>query len=163
MPSFSGPLSVSLVNLSIGIGFIIQGELTDRFPTALTIGISTLGGMVSIFAFWGLATNQAMLYIFAILWGLTGGSFPGSWTGCINDIRKKCRKLDTGMVMSLFCLSRGLGSCLSGPISAQLLKMTPWTHLGFAYGSEYGPMIVHTGIGVTLGGLGPIVRLFVKS
>ena len=162
LPSFSGAFAVSLVNLSASLGFILQGQLVDRFHVNVPIMFSTVGGILSVFVFWGFATNQAMLYTFSILWGLTGGCFAGSWTGCAKDMGQWCRNLDTGLVLSLMCAGKGISSVVSGPISVKLLQLPPWKDLGYAYGSEYGAMIVFTGVGVTLGGTSCIARMFVR-
>jgi hypothetical protein len=107
----------------------------------------------------GLTTSQAMLYVFVILWGLTGGGFAANWAGCANAIRQSGYHVDTGMVISLLCVSKGVGSVASGPISEKLIHVQPFQDAGFAYGTRYGVMIVFTGISATLGGIACLGRL----
>ena len=152
-------LAVSLINLSASCGYLVQGRLVDRFHATIAILISTVGAMVADPIFWGFATNQAMLYVFSILWGMTGAGFPGSWTVCVNDMRRSSGNIDTGLVLSLMCAGKGIGSVVGGPLSEQLLRVTPWSGAGFAYGSQYGAIIILTGVGVTIGGTSCVVRL----
>lgn len=107
----------------------------------------------------GLTTSQAMLYVFVILWGLTGGGFAANWAGCANAIRQSGYHVDTGMVISLLCVSKGVGSVASGPISEKLIHVQPFHDAGFAYGTRYGVLIVFTGISATLGGIACLGRL----
>lgn len=162
LPSYSGALAVSLINSSTCVGFLLQGQLVDRFHPALAIFISTVGAIVSVFIFWGLGKDQAMLYTFSILWGLSGNSFPGNWTGCAKDMRRFCETVDIKFVLSLMCAGRGIGTVTSGPISALLLQIRPETAANLAYNSQYGPMILFTGFGVTLGGAGCVASILYR-
>ena len=159
LPSFCGPIAVCLLNLAMCGGLLLHGRLVDRFHSTTVILISTICAIISVFLFWGFATNQAMLYAFSILWGLTGAGFPGTWAGYTKDLRRYGRSLDTGLVISLMCAGRGIGSVVSGPLSARLLRVTPWGGAGFAYGSQYGPMIVFTGVCAMVGGSSFVARL----
>lgn len=163
LPHHCGPVAISLLNLAIGVGFVVQGQLGDRLPASLSIAMTTIGGMTSVFVLWGLATNEATLYAFAISWGLTGASFPASWVASVNDMRRTSPGLDTTLVITAMNFTKGLGSIVSGPIATALMSATPWTDLGFAYGTEYGLLIMFTGVGVTFGGAGCVARLFIRS
>jgi MFS family permease len=159
LPTIAGPLALCLLNLAACGGYISQGIIVDRYHVTVAIFIATVGSMLAIFVFWGLTTSQAMLYVFAILWGLTGGGFSANWAGCANAIRKSGYHVDTGMVISLLCVSKGVGSVVSGPISERLLQIQPFEDTGFAYGTRYGVVILFTGISATLGGVSCLARL----
>ncbi|KAK0255119.1 hypothetical protein LTR29_010725 [Friedmanniomyces endolithicus] len=162
MPSFSGPLAICLINVAACAGYILQGQLVDRYHVTTAIFVSVAGSVISIFLFWGFATSQPMLYIFALIWGLTGGGFTANWAGCASALKTSSNSLDTSMVISLMCVGKGIGSVVTGPISEQLLQVGPWRGAPFAYGSQYGALIVFTGATAMLGGtacLGRVLKL----
>ncbi len=159
MPPAAGPLSVALLNLASCGGFLLQGRLVDRYHVSWAILVSTVGSTIAVFGFWGCGTQTAMLYVFAILWGLFGAGYPGHWTGCASDMRRTFPNVNTGLVISLLCAGKGVGSILAGPVSEKLLKMKPWQDTGLAYGSSYGSIIVFTGVCVFVGGAGAIPRI----
>lgn len=159
LPAIAGPLALCLLNLAACGGYISQGIIVDRYHVTVAICVATVGSVLAIFVFWGLATSQAMLYVFVILWGLTGGGFSANWAGCAAAIRKSGYHVDTGMVISLLCVSKGVGSVVSGPISERLLQISPLDNAGFAYGTRYGAMILFTGLSATLGGIACVGKL----
>lgn len=159
LPSSAGPLSVALLNLASCAGYLLQGKLVDRYHVSWAIVVSTLGATVAVFAFWGTVAHQATLYIFAILFGVFGAGYPGHWTGCARDMRRNFPNINTGLVISLLCAGKGVGSVLAGPISEKLVSLGPLKHVDLAYGSTYGSTIIFTGICVVLGGAGAMPRL----
>ena len=159
MSAAAGPLSVALLNLASCGGYLLQGRLVDRYHVSWAILVSTLGSTIAVFGFWGCVNHEATLYIFAILFGLFGAGYPGHWTGCAGDMRRTFPNLNTGLVISLLCAGKGMGSILAGPVSEKLLSMKPWHDTGLAYGSSYGSIIVFTGVCVFLGGAGTIPRI----
>ena len=137
----------------------MQGVLVDRFHVTVAIAVASLGSMLSILVFWGLTQSQAMLYVFAILWGLSGGGYAACWSGCAKAMRGSCNNLDTGLVISLMCTGKGIASVIGGPLSEQLLGVGDWQGARFAYGSQYGALIVFAGITAMLGGVACAGRL----
>ncbi len=159
MSPAAGPLSVALLNLASCCGYLLQGRLVDRYHVSWAILVSTVGSTIAVFGFWGCGTHEATLYIFAILFGLFGAGYPGHWTGCAGDMRRTFPNLNTGLVISLLCAGKGVGSILAGPVSEKLLSMKRWQDTSSAYGSSYGSIIVFTGVCAFLGGGGAIPRL----
>ena len=159
MSSTAGPLSIALLSLASCCGYLLQGRLVDRYHVSWAILMTTLGSTVAVFVFWGCGTHEAMLYVFAILFGLFGTGYPGHWTGCAHDIRRTYPNSDTGLVISLLCAGKGVGTILAGPVSEKLLSMKPWHEALLAYGSSYGSTIVFTGVCVFLGGAGAFPHL----
>lgn len=157
-PKFSGPLALCLLNTAACGGYLLQGTLVDRFHVSLAIFVATFGSVVAIFLFWGLTVSQPMLYVFAILWGLSGGGYASNWSGCAKVLRGSCSNLDTGFLISLMCAGKGIASLASGPISAQLLLAGDF-NAKFAYGSHYGSIIVFAGVTALFGGTACIGRL----
>lgn len=159
-PSFVGPLALCLLSIAACGGYLLQGALCDRFHVTVAIFVASLGAAVSILVFWGLTTSQAMLYVFAVFWGLTGGAFAGNWSGCAMAMKSPRGSLDTGMVISLMCAGKGVAALIAGPISEMLLRAEGLRHAGFAYGSQYGGLIVFAGATALLGGTACMGRLF---
>ncbi len=158
LPSITGPLALCLLNIAACGGYILQGMLVDRFHVTVGISIATIGSMVAIFVFWGLSVSQPMLYCFAIVWGLSGGGFAATWSGCAKAMHTSSSSLDTGLVISFMCTGKGIASLMAGPISEQLLQSTHWRHADYAYGTQYAGIIVFAGIAAMLGGTACIGR-----
>lgn len=162
LPSFSGPLALALFHIAFSFGAIFIGSLVDRFHVSVAILTCTIGQMISVFIFWGLTSSQAMLYIFAILFGCFGGAFSCTWSGCANAIQRfeKNGNVDVSIVVALMAAGKGIGAVISGPLSERLLSLDTWKgQAGFAYGSGYGLLVVFTGVSATLGGTAWIGRL----
>lgn len=138
---------------------ILLGTLIDRMHVTSVILISTIGAMLSVFVFWGLAASLPLLYIFSLIYGLFAGGFTSTWTGIIREVQKRDRRTEAGLVFGLLSAGRGIGSVLSGPLSEALLRDKPWTgEAALGYGTGYGGLIVFTGVSATLGGVSWIGR-----
>lgn len=163
VPESAGPLAVALLNLASCCGFVLTGRLVDRHHVSWAILVCTLGSTVAVFGAWGCAGTRepTLLYLFAVLFGLFGAGYPGHWTGCACDMRRTAPNLSTGLVISLLCAGKGVGSVLAGPVSEALLfsEGEAWRDAGLAYGSQYGAIIVFTGVCVFLGGAGAAPRM----
>ena len=162
LPAFSGPLALALYSVSTFGGCLLLGGLVDHFHVCTVILLSTLGQLIAIFVFWGLTNGQALLYIFAIVYGIFGGAFVATWPGASLAIRRAIPGcyVDTGFVLSLFTMGKGLGSVVSGPISTALLQSGWHVNAKLAYGSEFGGMIVFTGVSAALGVIAAFGRVF---
>lgn len=155
LPSFAGPLALARFNIAFAFGAVLIGGLVDRFHVSVAILTCTIGQTISIFIFWGLASSQAMLYIFAILFGCFGGAFSCTWSGCANEMQRHDRNgnVDVNFVAALMAAGKGIGAVISGPLSERLLALDSWEgYAGFAYGSGYGVLVVFTGVSAMLGG-----------
>lgn len=159
MAAAAGPLSVALLNLASCCGYLIQGRLVDRYHVSWAILVSTIGATFAVFGLWGCTTHEATLYIFAILFGLFGAGYPGHWTGTACDMRRTFPNINTGMVISMFCVGKGVGTILAGPVSERLLSSRPFVHAGLAYGTTYGATIIFTGVCVFVGGAAAVPPL----
>lgn len=162
LPDFAGPLALALFNLAFCFGAVLIGFLVDRFHVMVAISVSTIGQMIAIFIFWGLSTSQVMLYFFALLFGCFGGGFSATWSGCANALQRlePSGHIDSGLIVALMAAGKGIGAVISGPLSERLLSIDRWQgHAGFAYGSDYGVLVVFTGVSATLGGTAWIGRL----
>jgi MFS family permease len=162
LPAFSGPVALALYSISTFCGCLLLGSLVDHFHVCTVILLSTLCQLIAIFVFWGLTNGQVLLYLFAILYGVFGGASFAIWPGCSLAIRKAipgCH-VDTGFVLSLLSAGKGLGSVASGPLSTALLQSGWQVHTKLAYGSDFGAIIVFTGISAMFGIIACVGRLF---
>jgi hypothetical protein len=53
---------------------------------------------------------------------------------------------DLGSIFGLLSLGRGIGNVICGPMSEGLLRYHDWNNRArFAYGSDYGVLVIFTG------------------
>lgn len=161
LPAYAGPLSLAFYNGGYSIGGILLGYVADHAShISIAISITTVGSLLAAFVFWGLATSQAMLYCFAIFWGISGGGFNATWPGSARTInRTSGGGMDTGIFIGLMAAGRGIGGVVSGPLSEKLLQLG-WHAKGhFAYGTSYGVLVVFCGVSATFGGAACLGRM----
>lgn len=77
-----------------------------------------------------------------------------SGAGGDNDWSSRKARCDRLMVFGFLAFGRGLGNVVSGPLSELLIAKNPWKDVTQgAFGSQYGLLIVLTGITALVGGL----------
>ncbi|KAK0622954.1 major facilitator superfamily domain-containing protein [Immersiella caudata] len=158
--NFPSALSVLLLNVASVFGCVAMGSLIDRLHVTTCILLSTAGATLGTFLLWGFSSNLAVLYVFAVVYGLFAGSFTSAWPGIMREItsvsgsgRDGERKADPSMVFAFLALGRGVGNVVSGPLSEALVKRYPWRGEAFSgYGSGYGGLIAFTGVTALCGG-----------
>lgn len=103
-----------------------------------------------------------MLYAFALLWGLFGGSFSATWSGYAGAMKKgnPTEHLEVALLCALMADGRGVGAVISGPLGESLFQSGWEGKSGFAYGTAYGALIVFSSISVMFGGTACVGRLF---
>lgn len=162
LPAYAGPLSVALYNGAFSVGGVLLGYVVDHTShVSFAIAITTLVSTVAAFVFWGLATSQAVLYCFAILWGISSGGFTATLPGSALAISKAnaSYNVDTGIFIGLMAAGRGIGSIVSGPMSERLLQLGSNVQGRFAYGTSYGTLVIFCGVSATCGGAACLGRL----
>ncbi|KAK5172918.1 uncharacterized protein LTR77_003040 [Saxophila tyrrhenica] len=161
LPKFAGPLGLAVINLANCFGAPMVGWLVDRFHVSVALSITTLGQVVAIFVFWGLTSSQAMFYMFALTFGLFGGGFSSTWSRYAPAMEKQSgnERTEAGLVLSLMCAGRGIGAVITGPLSEALLEGGWSSRASFAYGTDYGVLILFSGVFATLGGTACVGRL----
>ena len=130
-----------------------MGALIDRYHVSSVLLVSAVTSTLCVFLLWGFASTEAVLYLFCILFGIFAGGYTGSWTGCSLEVKKQCPKAEVAVIMGTLAAGRGFGCVVSGPLSEWLLSMPRWK-VGGVYGTEYGPLIVWTGVTSLLGRFG---------
>ena len=96
--------------------------------------------------------------MFAILWGLSGGAYNASWAGYASTIKAHGIDVDTTFIISLMVTSKGVASIASGPLSERMFGLRLGSTTAFAYGSDYGAIIIFTGVCSALGGVACVGR-----
>ncbi|KAI9697363.1 MAG: hypothetical protein M1820_007869 [Bogoriella megaspora] len=142
---FTSTLTIILLNLAGCVGNIGMGLVMGKLHFSTCMLISTVGTIISVFLFWGLAESLPLLYVFSISYGLFASSFPSTWSGIVRDEHEKQRGTDMGMIFTTLAAGKGIGNVASGPLSEALLNSGPWNSSKFGYGSMYGVLIVFTG------------------
>ncbi|GFF23411.1 MFS monocarboxylate transporter, putative [Aspergillus udagawae] len=158
---FLASLTVTLFNLMTVFGCIFTGYFADRHHVTKCILLSSAGAVASVFLLWGLATHIATLYIFCIVYGFFAGGYSSSWSALSHEVQKSERSAHVSMVFAFLETGRGVGNVVSGPLSEALLRVGGWKAEAFgAYGSEYGVLVVLTGVTAFLGGFASMARMF---
>ena len=159
LPSITGTILTALFSLASIPGALVLGCLNDRITPTTTILISSLGSAISIFLFWGLSGSGSaglgLLVMFVLGYGFFAGGFSSTYPGVLKEVRRgESGEVEDGLIMGLLLGGRGVGFVAGGPVSAGLLKGASDTAAKWGYGTEYGSVIVVTGVTAVLGGWG---------
>ncbi|KAI1799747.1 MFS general substrate transporter [Daldinia bambusicola] len=156
-PSITGPIFLALISLASVPGSLLIGLLNDTglAPTTVIL-ISSLGSAASVFLLWGLGGHQvAVLVVFTLMYGFFAGGFSSTWSGILQEMKRRDGAMDTGLIFGMLLGGRGLGFVLSGPIGGALLEANRLKAQDFTgYATQYGPMVIYTGLTATLGAWG---------
>ncbi|KAK9420504.1 putative Monocarboxylate transporter 2 [Seiridium unicorne] len=157
--SFLSALTIIVVNISVTLGLVFMGFLSDRLQVTTCMIISAAGAATSVFLVWGLSASLPALYVFCVLYGLFAGSWASIWPAIMKEASQRSESdghgyVDPVMVQGYLCVGRGLGNVISGPLSDSLLKGMPWQGKAIAgYGSGYGILILYTGLTAVFSGM----------
>ncbi|KAM0814118.1 putative Monocarboxylate transporter 2 [Seiridium cardinale] len=157
--SFLSALTIIVVNISVTLGLVLMGFLSDRLQVTTCMIISAAGAATSVFLVWGLSASLPALYVFCVLYGLFAGSWASIWPAIMKEASQRSESdghgyVDPVMVQGYLCVGRGLGNVISGPLSDSLLKGMPWQGKAIAgYGSGYGILILYTGLTAVFSGM----------
>jgi MFS family permease len=93
-----------------------------------------------------------MLVLFAMIYGFFAGGFSAVWAGMLKEVQREHPEAMMGTLMGVFAAGRGVGAVVSGPVSEALVGRWRLRDSGrFGYGTEYGGLIVFTGVSALLG------------
>lgn len=176
-PSKSALLIVAL-NLPSIFASLWIGPLSDGEPSKIFGGrrlsinsvncLTAMGSAIPAFLLWGLtvekpyAAGVATLVLFSIIWGFFAGGYSSTWGGIVKQISKEAQEhqeiADTGLIMGLMNGGRGIGYIVGGFAGVELLKIGSVGHSMLAYGGNFGSLIVFSGCGFAVAGLGVVVK-----
>ena len=154
LPRLTGAILIAVCSLGSVLGSLVTGFLNDRLTPTTVILLSSLGSTLAVLIFWGLSSGIALLSVFAIFYGFFAGGFSSTYPGILHEMRKEDRNVDTGLVMGLLLGGRGIGFLMSGPVSGGLMKSALGEGGTLGYDTQYGPIIVATGVTALFGSWG---------
>jgi predicted MFS family arabinose efflux permease len=129
-----------------------MGWIVDRWHITTCIFVSTVGSTLSVFLLWGFSTHLSLLLVFCVMYGLFAGSYTTTYPGVMKVVSKSQQTADSTMVFAVLAAGRGIGNVACGPVSEALIRAGEVGREGL-YGSEYGPLVLFTGISAALGGV----------
>ena len=160
-------LMLALFNLpgifsSIAFGMLGDGirlfGVYSLTPFTIT-SLSALGSALSVFLLWGLAAQSGVvgLALFSAVYGFFAGAYSATWGGVLKEVEREAvshnEAIDTGVVYGLLNGGRGLGFVVGGIAGIELLKSGAVQHSNnWGYGTDYGSIIVYTGVSAVIGG-----------
>jgi MFS family permease len=150
-------LLLALLNASSVPGQIFLGALCDRVHITTVIVVSAVGTAFSVFLTWGLGSSLPWLVVFAITYGFFAGGFTSIYGGMGKEMRRRHPATEQGLVFGLMAAGRGVGNVVAGPMSEVLMKSWKAPGKG-AYGSQFGGLVVVTGITAAVSSLGWFAR-----
>lgn len=166
LPTYARSLGASAItasstlvalNLAAVIGYLWMGRAVDKFHVTIPMLICAVGSTLSVLCLWGLATNLARIFAFAVLYGLFAGGYPSLWAGMMRIVTGKTARAEPTLAFGFLAAGRGVGNVVSGPVSEALLRRNVW-HGGAGYGSGYGPVVVFTGVTACVSGFVYLAR-----
>jgi MFS family permease len=155
-----GSLTIVLGNVSSVLGCILVGALMDRVDVTAVVFATGVISAAAIFAIWGVSTSIAPLFVFSLLYGISAGSYSTSWAGMIKAIQRDYATADTNVIFSFLAAGRGIGAVISGPLSEGLIASGKALQgqAKFAYGTEYGTLVIFAGCTALAGGFSWFAR-----
>jgi predicted MFS family arabinose efflux permease len=145
-------LTLILINIAAVFGCVVMGWIVDRWHITTCIFVSTVGSTLSVFLLWGFSTHLSLLLVFCVMYGLFAGSYTTTYPGVMKVVSKSQQTADSTMVFAVLAAGRGIGNVACGPVSEALIRAGEVGREGL-YGSEYGPLVLFTGISAALGGV----------
>ena len=139
------------------------GMLSDRAKVSASTNtlISALGSALSVFLFWSIKSNTvpALLILFSIGYGFFASGYSATWGGWIKDLEKEAadhnEAINSGMLYGFMNGARGIGYVAGGLSGVELLRPV-MTSQKWALGTNYGGVMLFTGISAALGGWGAL-------
>ncbi|KAJ4405494.1 hypothetical protein N0V91_005234 [Didymella pomorum] len=144
-------LTLILINTATVVGCVVMGLIVDRYHVTTCILVSTLGSTLSVFLLWGFSSQLSLLLVFCFTYGLFAGCFTTTYPGIMKAVSRSQQTGDTTMVYAILVAGRGIGNVACGPVSEVLIRAGELGRTG-VYGSQYGPLVIFTGISAALGG-----------
>ncbi|PQE07642.1 hypothetical protein CJF30_00007369 [Rutstroemia sp. NJR-2017a BBW] len=155
-----GTLLIALLNSFSVIGAISLGHLSDIWHISTVVMLSTTLATIPVFLLWGLSTSLPSLIAFTLMYGIFAGGWSAIWAGMIREVQRRDKNAGFGVLMGLFSAGRGIGSVVCGPVSEMLISYGGWHYAVGGYGTEYGLVIVFTGVSAICGLVGVVARVW---
>ncbi|APA08673.1 hypothetical protein sscle_04g034430 [Sclerotinia sclerotiorum 1980 UF-70] len=172
LSSFSASLSfspilgtalIALLNSFSVIGAISLGHLSDIRHITTVVLLSSTFSALSVFLLWGISTSLPSLVMFTIIYGIFAGGWSAIWAGMIREVQRADENAGFGVLMGLFSAGRGVGSVVCGPVTECLIRYGGLKGVGGGYATDYGAVIVFTGVSAACGLIGLGARFWKKE
>ncbi|CEL01355.1 hypothetical protein ASPCAL00939 [Aspergillus calidoustus] len=159
----SGTLMLALFNVPGIIASLFFGWLSDTHHINLSSQtISSIPPLIcalATFLLWGLTTqgNISLLILFSITFGFFSGGYSATWGGMLKQMERESAErneaVDPGMLYGVLNGVRGVGYASGGFAGVELLRLGAVSAARrYGFGTEYGGLIVFTGVSSLLGG-----------
>lgn len=150
--AMNGTSLVAIMYACSVVGNIATGWLVDRYQPRIVVFTACVSAGLAAWLLWGFGTSNACLVAFCVIWGLTALCSASAWGRMVAYIGKDDHTLP-GLLTSLMMMLRGVGSFVSGPLSTALLSQGALKGAVSAYRSNYGAMLMFTGVVTFVGGV----------
>lgn len=163
LSTLSSALMITLFNAPGIVSSLAFGLLSDKLglSASSTTLISAAGSSICAFLLWGLVSNRipGVLIAFSVCFGFFAGAYSSTWAGSIKQMEKEAatrnEAINTGMLYGLMNGARGIGYVASGLVGVELFNAGAVQHSErWAFGTEYGALILFTGVSCVMGGWG---------
>lgn len=116
-----GALLIALLSISQIFGQLSFGYLSDRRKSLdLLLLSSTMISAAAVLALWGLARSFSVLIVFSLVYGFFGAGYVAMWARMGTAIDSE--PTTAFATFGFFCMGKGIGNVLTGPISGALLR-----------------------------------------
>ncbi|RVX73578.1 hypothetical protein B0A52_02466 [Exophiala mesophila] len=136
--------------------------------------ISSASSGLAVFLLWGLApassstssstvSSMSLLLVFSLIFGFFASAYSATWGAVIKQMEREAAErneaVDPGVVYGLLNGARGVGYVTGGLVGVPLLKSST-SGIGSrgGYATEYGALIVFTGLCLVFGGWSVVWR-----
>lgn len=114
---------LAILNAAAFFGQLAVGWTVDRLDYGLAMAAIGAIGCVSSLALFGLSTgNEAMIIVFAIIFGFTAGGLGATWGRSARDVSSQCGT-PTGTILPMFSAVKGIAALAGTFIAAALLQL----------------------------------------
>ncbi|PMD60225.1 MFS general substrate transporter [Hyaloscypha bicolor E] len=151
-PRTNAPLLLSFLTLSQTLSQVVIGQLSDNYNPYLLLFLSTFLSSLCILVLWGFSNCLALLYVFAVLYGISAGGYSVLYSRFATHLTDNRA---TGLwLYSIFEFQRGIGNVIGG-LAGGFLVVDEAGLVDGMYGlGKYMGVIAFAGIGMLTSSLG---------
>ncbi|KAF9306626.1 hypothetical protein BGZ74_004788 [Mortierella antarctica] len=145
----SAALMVGLMNGASAIGRIVMGMVSDHIGPINALFISTFAASLTLLLIWTFATTTAIMFVFAIAYGLCCGAYLSSTVSVSGAV---CGLERLASVTGIIYVGMAIGSAIGSPTSGAILDT-------IGHGTNYMGVIIFTGAVMSIG---TVILFFLK-
>ncbi|KAG0330417.1 hypothetical protein BG004_002112, partial [Podila humilis] len=145
----SAALMVGLMNGASAVGRIVMGMVSDRIGCINALFISTFAASLTVLLIWTFATTKAVMFVFAVAYGLCCGAYLSSTVSVSGAI---CGLERLASVTGIIYAGMAIGSAIGSPTSGAILD-------SIGHKTDYTGVIVFAGAVMAIG---TVILFFLK-